>query len=50
MSNIEKIVWKLFEQTGQIGYFMLFHSLQEDAKLELKEYQLKSQQSERVKE
>ena len=36
MSDMKKLAWELFQQTGQIGYYNLFRALDETEKEVLK--------------
>lgn len=37
MERVEDLVWMLFEQTGEVGLYLMYKDLCEDAKLEMAE-------------
>ena len=39
MERVEDLVWMLFEQTGEVGLYLMYKDLCEDAKLEMAENQ-----------
>lgn len=39
MERVEDLVWELFETTGEVGIYLMYNALCEDAKLELVEGQ-----------
>ncbi len=39
MERVEDLVWALFEKSGEVGIYLMYNALCEDAKLELMEEQ-----------
>ena len=37
MERVEDLVWALFERTGEVGLYLMYNDLCEDAKLEMTE-------------